>query len=126
CDFAKTSWCGKIGGLMIHSRSSPAPIRTCLEIVLSQVYWWCACGKSKNQPWCDGNSHRGTGLKPLMYIPQFSGRKLMCGCKLGGKRPLCNGNHMWLKCHQNTPKASGVVFTVMFLFGVTSTYLLHP
>ncbi|KAF8822866.1 zinc finger CDGSH-type domain-containing protein [Cardiosporidium cionae] len=97
-----------------------------VHVEKNKVYWWCACGKSKNQPWCDGNSHRSTGLKPLIYIPSFTGRKLMCGCKQGGKRPLCNGNHLWLKCHQNTPKASAAIFTIMFLFGVTSTYLLHP
>ncbi len=56
------------------------------------IYAWCACGRSKNQPFCDG-SHRGTGLAPLrVEIPQKK-TVAWCGCKHSGGKPFCDGTH---------------------------------
>ena len=43
-------------------------------------YWWCACGMSKNQPFCDG-SHKGSGLTPMKYTAEKTGDHWLCACK---------------------------------------------
>lgn len=55
-------------------------------------YWWCACGRSKTQPFCDG-SHKGTGLTPVGFKPEKSGEHWLCGCKSTGSKPFCDGTH---------------------------------
>jgi CDGSH-type Zn-finger protein len=55
-------------------------------------YWWCACGLSKNQPFCDG-SHRTTSFTPIeLEITEIKTVKL-CGCKHSAKKPFCDGAH---------------------------------
>ncbi len=56
------------------------------------TYWWCACGRSKDQPWCDG-AHTGTDFKPIEYTLSEKKRVAMCTCKHTGTAPLCDGNH---------------------------------
>ncbi|CEL92537.1 unnamed protein product [Vitrella brassicaformis CCMP3155] len=90
-----------------------------------KVYWWCACGRSQNQPWCDG-SHKGTAFKPVAVIPKFNGPLILCGCKHGENRPRCNGTHLWVKAQRYTPQACAWLFTVMFCMGMTTTWLWHP
>jgi CDGSH-type Zn-finger protein len=60
------------------------------------TYLWCACGKSKNQPFCDG-SHKGTDIRPVELI--LENRKLvaLCGCKRTCTQPHCDGTHLNLK-----------------------------
>lgn len=56
-------------------------------------YWWCACGLSANQPFCDG-SHKGTGIAPVAYEAKEDGEEvLLCGCKHTRHPPLCDGSH---------------------------------
>jgi CDGSH-type Zn-finger protein len=55
-------------------------------------YWWCACGRSKNQPFCDG-SHKGTGFTPVKYTATKEEKVWFCGCKHTAKPPLCDGSH---------------------------------
>jgi len=55
-------------------------------------YWWCACGRSKSQPLCDG-SHRGSGMTPLSFRPAQDGEVWLCGCKQTGGKPFCDGTH---------------------------------
>lgn len=55
-------------------------------------YWWCACGQSKNQPWCDG-SHKGTGFTPVQYELKEAKRVAMCCCKRSNSAPICDGQH---------------------------------
>jgi CDGSH iron-sulfur domain-containing protein 3 len=55
-------------------------------------YWWCACGRSKRQPFCDG-SHQGTGITPLRWTLPEAGKVWLCGCKHTGRRPFCDGTH---------------------------------
>jgi CDGSH-type Zn-finger protein len=55
-------------------------------------YFWCACGRSKGQPFCDG-SHQGTGITPLMYTAEKTGEVWFCGCKGTGNKPMCDGTH---------------------------------
>ena len=55
-------------------------------------YWWCACGRSKSQPLCDG-SHRGTGVTPVPFRPAADGEVWLCGCKRTADKPFCDGTH---------------------------------
>lgn len=55
-------------------------------------YWWCACGRSKNQPFCDG-SHQGTDFKPLELELTLTQKVWLCGCKRSDDKPLCDGAH---------------------------------
>jgi CDGSH-type Zn-finger protein len=55
-------------------------------------YYWCACGKSKNQPYCDG-SHKGTGFSPVMFEIKDQTKVALCGCKYSNKKPFCDGTH---------------------------------
>ena len=55
-------------------------------------YWWCACGRSATQPFCDG-SHQGTRLRPLMFVPEKTEEVWLCGCKATGSKPFCDGTH---------------------------------
>ena len=56
------------------------------------TYWWCACGRSKNQPFCDG-SHKGSEFSPRQFTLNESQKVWLCGCKQTGSPPFCNGTH---------------------------------
>lgn len=58
-------------------------------------YLWCACGRSQNQPFCDG-SHKGTGFTPVKFIAEKKEWVWFCGCKQTGSAPLCDGTHKTL------------------------------
>lgn len=63
------------------------------ELEKGKRYFWCACGRSQNQPYCDG-SHKGTGIAPLPYQAQADGEEvLFCGCKHTSGAPFCDGSH---------------------------------
>ncbi len=65
-----------------------------VEVALTagQDYWWCTCGRSKAQPFCDG-SHKGTTLAPMRYQATESAPKWFCTCKQTGTPPFCDGSH---------------------------------
>lgn len=63
------------------------------ELKAKKTYLWCACGRSENQPFCDG-SHEGTGIKPLRYVAKVEGEEvLFCACKQTRTPPFCDGSH---------------------------------
>ncbi len=55
-------------------------------------YWWCACGQSKCQPFCDG-SHKGSGIDPMKFTVTEAQRVWLCGCKRSAGKPFCDGSH---------------------------------
>ncbi|HEX7969926.1 MAG TPA: CDGSH iron-sulfur domain-containing protein [Stellaceae bacterium] len=55
-------------------------------------YCWCACGRSKSQPRCDG-SHHGSGLTPVAFTAAEDNQVWLCGCKSTGAKPFCDGSH---------------------------------
>jgi mannose-6-phosphate isomerase-like protein (cupin superfamily)/CDGSH-type Zn-finger protein len=58
-----------------------------------KAYVWCACGRSKTQPFCDG-SHVGTRIRPVTYVAKQDGEEvLFCGCKQSCDKPFCDGAH---------------------------------
>ena len=63
-----------------------------VEVEAGKAYWWCACGQSKAQPFCDG-SHKGTGLEPVKYQAERAGPVWFCGCKRTHTEPTCDGSH---------------------------------
>ena len=63
-----------------------------IEVEAGRNYLWCACGRSKKQPICDG-SHSGTGITPLIYEAKEAKEVWFCGCKSSGKKPVCDGTH---------------------------------
>ncbi len=66
-----------------------------LEVTAGRSYFWCACGLSASQPFCDG-SHKGTGVAPVKYVAEKDGKAFFCGCKQSAKAPLCDGTHKGL------------------------------
>lgn len=56
------------------------------------TYFWCACGKSTNQPYCDG-SHKGTGITPVKVEIEEPKKVAWCMCRHTGKSPFCDGTH---------------------------------
>ena len=63
-----------------------------VEVEEGKTYYWCACGRSKNQPFCDG-SHRVTQFQPVAYTAEKTGKVFFCGCKRSLKKPVCDGSH---------------------------------
>ena len=63
-----------------------------VEVEAGKNYFWCACGRSANQPFCDG-SHKGTGHSPKKWTAEKDGKAFFCGCKRTGNHPLCDGTH---------------------------------
>ncbi|MGD8547369.1 MAG: glutamate synthase-related protein [Thiohalophilus sp.] len=63
-----------------------------VNLSADQEYYFCVCGRSQNQPFCDG-SHIGTGLEPLAFTPQKDGEAFLCNCKHSGNLPYCDGSH---------------------------------
>jgi CDGSH-type Zn-finger protein len=62
------------------------------DVEAGKSYWWCACGRSKTQPFCDG-SHKGTGLSPVEYKAERSRTVYFCGCKHTSTPTMCDGTH---------------------------------
>lgn len=62
------------------------------EVKAGQRYFWCACGRSAKQPFCDG-SHAGTGFAPVLFEAKQDEEVIFCGCKHTGTRPFCDGTH---------------------------------
>lgn len=55
-------------------------------------YYWCACGRSQKQPFCDG-SHKATDIKPISFEITESKKVYLCGCKHSQNKPFCDGSH---------------------------------
>jgi CDGSH-type Zn-finger protein len=63
-----------------------------VDLTAGREYWWCACGRSESQPFCDG-SHQGTGIEPLGFKVEKSGEHWICRCKQTKTPPFCDGSH---------------------------------
>ncbi|TWX72512.1 CDGSH iron-sulfur domain-containing protein [Colwellia sp. C1TZA3] len=63
-----------------------------VEVEAGKNYFWCACGKSQKQPFCDG-SHKGSEFTPVKFTAEESSKIFFCGCKLTKNQPMCDGSH---------------------------------
>jgi len=63
-----------------------------VALVEGKDYYFCACGRSQNQPFCDG-SHAGTDFKPKAFKAQKTGDAYLCQCKYSSNQPFCDGTH---------------------------------
>ena len=62
------------------------------EVEAGKSYYWCSCGRSKAQPFCDG-SHKDTGMSPVPFEVEESKKVWLCGCKHAKTQPFCDGTH---------------------------------
>lgn len=72
----------------VPAQLGPYPV----TVEAGKTYAWCACGHSRNQPFCDG-AHTGTGIVPVVYTAEKTGTAYFCGCKATKKKPMCDGTH---------------------------------
>ena len=75
----------------VIAQKAPYPV----EVTAGKTYFWCACGRSANQPFCDG-SHKVTALTPVKYTAETDKKVFFCGCKHSKNAPLCDGSHQAL------------------------------
>ena len=68
--------------------TKPKPV----ELKAGETVWWCTCGRSKSQPFCDG-SHKGSEFTPLKFTAEKDEKYFFCQCKRSGNPPLCDGSH---------------------------------
>lgn len=65
---------------------------TVMKLEQGKTYWWCRCGRSQNQPFCDG-AHAGTDIEPMEFTATSDKNVALCTCKATAGEPFCDGNH---------------------------------
>jgi CDGSH-type Zn-finger protein len=70
------------------AQKGPYPV----ELEAGKSYFWCACGKSASQPFCDG-SHKGSGMSPVKFEAAETTTAYLCGCKHSANPVFCDGSH---------------------------------
>lgn len=72
------------------TRASDTPY--VIDVESGKSYYWCSCGLSDSQPFCDG-SHKGSSFSPVKFDASESKKIYFCGCKATANQPLCDGSH---------------------------------
>ena len=72
----------------IIAQKSPIPV----QVTAGKTYYWCSCGKSATQPFCDG-AHKGSEFAPTPYTAEKDGTVYFCACKHSANGALCDGAH---------------------------------
>ena len=89
-----------------------------VNVEKGKTYYWCSCGLSKNQPFCDG-AHKGTAFSPVKYEATESKRVLFCMCKQTGTAPICNKTHVKIAV-----KTHGSKLAIVGALGLAAIYKL--
>ena len=63
-----------------------------VDVVAGKEYYWCSCGRSAKQPFCDG-THKQFGLEPMKFMAEETKTIFLCGCRSSGNKPFCDGTH---------------------------------
>ncbi len=63
-----------------------------IDVKAGETYFWCSCGQSSKQPFCDG-SHKGSEFTPVKYTAEKDGMLPFCGCRASSNAPVCDGTH---------------------------------
>ena len=63
-----------------------------VDVEAGKTYFWCSCGQSKNQPFCDG-SHKGSSFNPVKFTAETNKTAWLCSCKQTASAPFCDGSH---------------------------------
>lgn len=87
----------------IVANNHPAKV----DLEKGREYYFCRCGRSKSQPFCDG-SHRGSSFTPLAFTAENSGDAYLCQCKHSGTAPFCDGTHKKFSAEQIGKEGPGV------------------
>ncbi len=72
----------------VIAQKSPIPV----EVEAGKSYFWCSCGKSSKQPFCDG-SHKDTSFTPVKFDAEEDGKVFFCACKHTASGVKCDGSH---------------------------------
>lgn len=70
-----------------------------VELEEGKTYFFCTCGQSANQPFCDG-AHKGSGMAPKPFKAEKTGTAYLCQCKQTGNQPFCDGAHKGIPAGQ--------------------------
>ncbi|WP_158801623.1 MULTISPECIES: CDGSH iron-sulfur domain-containing protein [unclassified Acidisoma] len=70
------------------AQKGPYPV----QVEAGASYYWCSCGLSKTQPFCNG-SHAGSGLSPIKFEAIETKTAYLCGCKSSKSGVFCDGSH---------------------------------
>ncbi|MBV9044509.1 MAG: CDGSH iron-sulfur domain-containing protein [Alphaproteobacteria bacterium] len=73
----------------VIAQKSPFPV----QVEAGKTYWWCACGQSQRQPFCDGTHNKDRAFTPIQYTADATKTVWLCGCKHTKTAPLCDGTH---------------------------------
>jgi len=72
---------------------SPQNNPECIELVPGKKYFWCSCGESEKQPFCDGKHKAANQFKPLAFEVEQQNEYWLCACKKSKNPPYCDGSH---------------------------------
>ena len=72
----------------VIAQKNPYPV----DVEEGKNYYWCACGQSTKQPFCD-SSHKGTTFNPVAFKATETKKIYFCGCKATSNQPFCDGSH---------------------------------